>query len=193
MTNAVPKATRGRGRAPLLTAETQKKMLDEITLGATMTDACLLVGVSLAAAMMWVRKGEAQKKGIYREFVKALEQARAKRRRWYRADITRKATERKDWRGIAFIASVTEPEAFGARVHVVVEQELTAAIERLKREFSGEDQLLERALSAIVGETRAGGIAIASSHASDAVAAIGQGVDPASTIAPAAGVLGADL
>ena len=193
MTDAVPKATRGRGRQPLLTPETQKKMLDEITLGATMTDACLLVGVSLAAAMMWVRKGEAQKKGIYREFVKALEQARAKRRRWYRADIAKKATERKDWRGIAFIASVTEPEAFGARVHVVVEQELTAAIDRLKKEFAGENQLLERALSALVGETRAGGTAIASSNASEAVAALSQGIDPASTIAAAVGVPGANL
>lgn len=189
----MPKAIRRRGRQPLLTPDVQKRMLDEITLGATLTDACLLVGVARNTALMWVRKGEAQKKGIYRDFLHALEQARAKRRRWYRADIAKKATERKDWRGIAFIASVTEPEAFGARVHVVVEQELTAAIDRLKREFAGEDQLLERALSALVGETRAGGTAIAASSASDAVAAIGQGIDPTSTIAPATGVPGTDV
>lgn len=189
----VPKAIRGRGRQPLLTPETQKKLLDEITLGASYADACLLVGISPATLLMWRRKGEAQKKGIYRNFLVALDQARAKRRRWYRADIAKKATEKKDWRGIAYLASVTEPEAFAARVHVVVEQEFSAAIDRLKKEFAGDHQILERALSALVGETRSGGTAIAAGDASEAVAALGQSVDPASTIAAAVGVPGADV
>lgn len=180
-----------------------KRLLDEIKLGASNKDACLLVGISPDAFMAWVRKGEAQSKGKYRSFVNQLLGARAERRKSYKIQIQRAALDRKlgekhiagDWRATAFLATVVEKDEFGPRVHLIVEDQLRSAVERLKKEFSGpdDDAILERALSAVAGEVRDGGATEASARASIAFSGLSEESDPASTIRAAAGVPGADV
>lgn len=155
----VPEKRGPRGRPTLIDdPATIKTLIDEIKLGATYTDACRLAGVPLDTFMRWKAKGVGQKKGKYRSFLQTLERARAERRKSYKVQIQKMSIDRKDWRGVAFIASVTEREEFGQRVHVVVEEELRSAIDRLKKEFGAphEHAILERALSALAGEVRDG-------------------------------------
>jgi hypothetical protein len=45
-------------------------------------------------------------------FCNDLELARVKRRDWYRSTITELALAKKDFRGIAWLAAVTEPERY---------------------------------------------------------------------------------
>jgi len=180
-----------------------KALLDEIKLGASNKDACLLVGVSPEAFMAWVRKGEAQKKGKYRKFLNLLEGARAERRKSYKVQIQRAALDRKvgdkhvagDWRATAFIATVVEKDEFGPRVHVIIEDQLRAAIERLKKEFhaSSEDAILERALAAIAGEVRHGGASDSEARPSVSFSGLSEEPDSASAVEPSTRVPGADV
>lgn len=144
-----------QGRKPELTPELEAELLKHIVFGASIRDACLLAGTTVQSVMNWQRKGREKskhRKELYQKFFERLEEAKAKRRQYYRAEIIKLSKTKNDWRGVAFMATVTDPSEFGQRVHVVVEQELASAIERLKREFENEHQILERALSAIVGE-----------------------------------------
>lgn len=128
--------------------------------GATYADAALLAGIGPDVISKWQRKGAASPRSIYGKFVRDLENARAKRREAFRKVITALAVKKNDWRGPAYIASITEPEHFAQRVHIVVEEQLRTAIVRLKAEFNdpAEHEILERALAAIVGEDGEGGI-----------------------------------
>ena len=65
------------------------------------------------------------------------------------------AREKKDFRGILAIAALTEPQEFTPKLHMIVEQQLTEAIDRLKAEFEDEPDLYERILQAIVDGPRA--------------------------------------
>jgi hypothetical protein len=144
-----------RGRRPLLTdPDLRASLLAEIGNGATYADAATLVGITPDVLSLWLRKGREKPRSIYGQFVRDLSEARAKRRKTYRALILKQGNDRKDWRATAFIASVTEREHFAQRVHVVVEEQLQGAIDRLMKEFSSEAEhaILERALAAIAGE-----------------------------------------
>jgi len=157
-----------RGRRTLLNDEDLRtKLLAEVANGATYADAATLVGVTPDTINLWLRKGREKPRSIYGRFVRDLGEARAKRRKTFRALILKQGNDRKDWRATAFIASVTEREHFAQRVHVVVEEQLRGAIERLEREFSSEAEhaILERALAALAGED---GFGAAGSDASSA-------------------------
>ena len=173
------------GRRPYLDADTAKRIIDAVTTGATLKDAATMAGISVKTVLGWVAKGRKQgnvRNKEYAAFVDSMELARAKRRAFFRNKIIQKGDERGDWRAYAFIASVTEPEAFGQRVHVVVEQELTSAIDRLKSEFShaSEIKILERALAAIAGEIGPRRIAENSRDQGEIIDAVGHAVDPPS-------------
>ncbi len=60
------------------------------------------------------------------------------------------ARDKKDFRGILAIAALTKPPEFTPKLHMIVEQQLSEAIDRLKAEFEGEPELYERILQAIV-------------------------------------------
>lgn len=178
-----------------------QQILDEIKLGASNKDACLLAGISPEAFMAWIRKGNAKPKSKYGKFVNQLLGARAERRKSYKIQIQRAALDRKvgerhvagDWRATAFLATVVEKDEFGPRVHLIVEDQLRSAIERLKKEFANDDAILERALSAVAGEARDGGTADAAARTSLAFSGISEESDPASTLSAAAGVPGAEV
>lgn len=190
-----PPKKRGVGRPSALTPEVKEKILNEIKMGATYTDAAQLAGLSPATIAQWIEKGRAGTKKEYVEFVRELDLARVERRRFFRTQILATSKAKGDWRGTAFIATVTEREHFAQRVHVVVEEQLKSAVERLEREFSGEgeQQLLERALGALAGEDRISTTAGSAAFTSRDVLDASEGVDPASTIAAATRIPGADV
>lgn len=189
------KGKRPPGRPSALTPEIKKQLLDEIRIGATYTDAAQIVGLSPNTITQWLGKARQGKGRQYVEFLRDLEKARADRRRYFRTKILALANKKGDWRGTAFIATVTEREHFAQRVHVVVEEQLNQAVERLVKEFSreGDEQLLERALSALVGEDRSRSPVAASALASGALVGAGEELDPSSALEPAAGVPGSDV
>lgn len=180
-----------------------KQLLDEIRLGASNKDACLMTGISPEALMSWVRKGEAQKQGKYRKFLNLLMRARAERRKSYKVQIQKAALDRKlgnkfiagDWRATAFLATVVEKEEFGPRVHVIIEDQLRAAIDRLKKEFHApnEVEILERALSAISGEVRYGRAEDSEESQSVAFTGISEEPDSPPAVEPPVGVPGTDV
>lgn len=178
----VPEVRRKQKGRPTLVDDPDvlRKLMDEIKLGATYTDACRLAGVPVDTFLRWKAKGAGQKKGKYRSFLQLLERARAERRKTYKVQIQKMAVDRKDWRGMAFIATVTEREEFGQRIHVVVEEELRTAIGRLMKEFEAphEHAILERALSAVAGEARDGRTPHATAGEGAAVAGLGEDADP---------------
>lgn len=190
-----PPKKRGVGRPSALTPEVKEKILNEIKMGATYTDAAQLAGLSPATIAQWIEKGRAGTKKEYVEFVQELDLARVERRRFFRTQILTTSKAKGDWRGTAFIATVTEREHFAQRVHVVVEEQLKSAVERLEREFSGEgeQQLLERALGALAGEDRISTTASSAAFSGRDILDAGEGVDPASTIAAATRIPGTDV
>jgi hypothetical protein len=190
-----PPKKRGVGRPSALTPEVKEKILNEIKMGATYTDAAQLAGLSPATIGQWIEKGRAGTKKEYVEFVRELDLARVERRRFFRTQILTTSKAKGDWRGTAFIATVTEREHFAQRVHIVVEEQLKSAVERLEREFSGEgeQQLLERALGALAGEDRISTTAGSSAFKSGDLLDAGEGVDPASTIAASTRIPGTDV
>jgi hypothetical protein len=114
-----------------------------------------MADISEQTLARWRGSGEAEPNSEFGEFCRALEAARVERRRWYRAEVLKFAREKKDFRGILAIAALTEPQEFTPKLHMIVEQQLTEAIDRLKVEFESEPELCERILQAIVDGPRA--------------------------------------
>ena len=63
---------RKRGRPVKLTPEVQKKIVEALTLGNFRTTAARFAGVSYSAFQEWMRKGEKQRKGPFRDFFVAV-------------------------------------------------------------------------------------------------------------------------
>ncbi len=148
MTN--PKANRRVGAPSKLDAATKKTLLDEIRQGASYADAARVSGITPATVIGWRHRGERETEGEYFQFIEDLERARADRRRYYRDTVREHG--KKDWRAIAWLAAVTEPEEFNPKVNIIIEQQFSEAVSRLKAEFAHDPDLLERVIGALVGE-----------------------------------------
>lgn len=68
---------RTRGRPTALTPELQNKICNALRLGCYIETAVTANGVSKQAFYNWLKRGNRQKKGIYREFVDAVQKAMA--------------------------------------------------------------------------------------------------------------------
>ncbi len=146
---AARQSKRSVGAPSKLEPNVKRLLLQSIEGGATCTDAARRAGIDVATFHRWRQRGEFEPAGQYRDFCDDLEFARVQRREWYRTTITDLALAKKDYRGIAWLATVTEPEVFSPKVHLVIEQELRAAVDRLMAEFRDEPDLLERTLVAL--------------------------------------------
>lgn len=87
---------RGRGRPTKLTPELIEKVASIVRVGNYLDTAARFCGIDKVSFYDWMKRGHTQKRGIYRDFLNALEEARAA------ADvrdhaIIAKASE-KDWR-----------------------------------------------------------------------------------------------
>lgn len=147
-----PKSLRSVGAPSKLDAATKKTLLDEIRLGSSYANAARLAGVSPATVIGWRRRGESENEGEYFQFIEDLEGARADRRRYYRMAARDIAEKKGDLKATIWLASVTEPEEFSPQMHVFVEQQFHAAIDRLKQAFAADENLLERVLTALAGQ-----------------------------------------
>ncbi len=63
------------GRPTKLTKETQAKIVEAVRAGAYIETASAFAGIDKASLYAWMKRGNAQTKGIYREFLNAIEKA----------------------------------------------------------------------------------------------------------------------
>jgi len=111
-----------------LTPSVQKKIIDTIKIGATKTDAAAVAGVSRRVIYNWIKKGEEQSAGIYREFVDAMEMARGQGAAYLLGvihdDIKSGGVDSAKW-----LLERTRPDDYGRnRVDVHTESKLTVNV-----------------------------------------------------------------
>ena len=101
------------GRPQKLNAEVQEKIIAAVKAGAFIETAAISAGICRATFQIWLRKGEAQKKGIYRDFFDAVNEAFA--------EVSIKdigliglAAER-DWRAAAYRLEKRMPKEYSDR------------------------------------------------------------------------------
>jgi hypothetical protein len=143
------------GRKSALTKEVKESICATLSAAGTIEDAAIHAGVNDSTVYAWLAKGERQATGPYRDFLEAVKKAKAQRRIALEAGIRKHGS--KNWQALAWLLERTEPKRYAQRVRVHVEEELSDAIERLKRAFADEPDLYERALSALVEGDRSAG------------------------------------
>ena len=145
------------GRPTDLTPALQKTFVKVIRQTGFYRDACIAAGISDTTLAKWRERG-ANGEEPFAGFVRALAAAEAERRLGYIEESKKRGAKKNDPREVHWRAAVTDPDVFSIKHHIVVQQQLDAAIARLKEEFADEPVILERALSAIAGESRRGGV-----------------------------------
>ena len=99
-------------RPTKLTAETQARIVEALENGATRNDAAWVGGITYVTFNNWMGRGEAAKRGIYREFREAVEAAEALARYRHTLVIT-KAAKDGDWRASEAFLKRRDPEHWG--------------------------------------------------------------------------------
>jgi transposase len=88
------------GRPPKLSKEVESTIVNWVAAGNYFDTACSLAGVSKSSGYAWVKAGRAQKRGRYREFLDALNRARAEAETRLLAHIDNQAAG--EWRAAAW-------------------------------------------------------------------------------------------
>lgn len=136
---------RRHGRPSKLSPEVVQRICGLVELCGSLEDAAAKAGVSRATVFVWQRKGQEQKKGPYRDFLDAIEAAKAKRRFNFGAQMQKHGL--KHWQAVAWLAERTDPKHFGLRIKVHVNEELERMMDKLQRRLTPQEY--ERALEAI--------------------------------------------
>lgn len=182
--------TTHKGGAPTkLTPQAQKTFVKIIRNSGFYRDACAAIGIEDSTLARWRERG-AKGEQPYRGFCEALLKAEIDRRQSYLEESKKRGAKKQDAKEIHWRAAVTDPDQFSIKHHVVVQQQLDAAIARLKEEFSGEPDILERALGAIAGESRGRGVGgdAGAEGGGNPEGGDATGVDPLEAITATAGV-----
>lgn len=140
---------RQKGRPTKLTPKLQAAICKELAKSLLpMKYACAKVGIDESTLHRWRTRAEAGETA-YGDFFKAIEEAQAK---GVAAQYQDPSLDAK------FKLKIHDPKTFNPADRVVIENELAGAVARLKERFrNGERISLEDALSAIAGESGAGG------------------------------------
>lgn len=109
-------------RPTKFTAETTKKLIEAISVGATYEHACGYAGVHYDTFNEWMKRGAAAKSGPYSEFSVAIKEAEAKAVIKWSALIDKAATNG-EWQAAAWKLERRYPHIYGKRV-----QEITGNI-----------------------------------------------------------------
>ena len=88
------------GRPSKLTESRMEKLIEALRAGAYRIDACRAAGIHYNTLLAWEKKGEAQEKGEFSEFLDALRKAEAEAVITNVGVITRAAQDG-DWRAAA--------------------------------------------------------------------------------------------
>lgn len=140
-------AKRSRGRPSKLTAELIEKVASIVRAGNYLDTAARFCGVSRVSFHEWMKRGHAQKRGIYREFLNAMEEAQAAADVRDHLRIT-KASE-KDWRAAVEHLKLRNQSRYGARrlevsgpdgSPVQVESSASAGLLELFTKLAGHDE-----------------------------------------------------
>ena len=102
------------GRPSKLTESRMEKLIEALRAGAYRIDACRAAGIHYNTLLAWEKKGEAQEKGEFSEFLDALRKAEAEAVITNVGVITRAAQDG-DWRAAAWFLEHKYPDKW-ARV-----------------------------------------------------------------------------
>lgn len=151
-----PPKKRGRGRVTKLTPDVQEKIIGMMVNAlATPTEAAGALGIGRSTVFTWIVKGEQQTRGIYRDFLNAIAEAKAKRAVVAKARMVELA--KKHHQAADRIMQIAAPATI-PQVRVQVTNELTNAIQRLSKRFGDRPALLDEILGTIAGELGEGGV-----------------------------------
>lgn len=136
---------RPRGRPSKLDPEVTQRLCQYVELCGSLEDAAAKAGVARTTVFMWQQKGREQESGPYRDFLDAIEAAKAKRRFNFGAQMQKHGL--KHWQALAWYAERTDPKRFGLRIRVQVDEELERILRKLEQNLTPEEY--DRALEAI--------------------------------------------
>lgn len=114
----------------------------------TLDDCAASCGLASSTVREWVVRGDRERTGPYRDFAVAIRRARADGSKMLLARIALAGTQDRHWQANAALLAMTEPQ-YAPKVRVAVEEQLTAAADRLSQEFASEPGILRRALRAL--------------------------------------------
>ncbi len=167
------------GAKPKISQEIIDMICEKVAACASVRDAALIAGVDESTVHRWQVRGTAQRSGIYREFCKALERAKAQRRTGLKAQI--RVHARHSWQAAQALGVITDPEEFVPQVRVHVEAQIDGILDRLQAEFLNEPVIYERCLRAVVGMSdalRPRADSVTDGEVVDAVPALPESVEP---------------
>lgn len=104
---------RGRGRPPKLTPELTQQIADVVSTGTYFDTAAVFCGVSKVTLHSWMKRGHEQQRGRYRDFLNAIEQARARADARDHAFISKAAA--KDWRAAEAHLRLRNPSRYNVK------------------------------------------------------------------------------
>lgn len=139
------KTKKQTGRISVLTPALTKNIATRMRAINSLEDAAVHCGVHRSTVFTWLAKGREQKVGPYRDFLDAIERAKAARRIGFAAQLL--SHGKKNWQAIAWLAERTDPQHFGLRIKVHVSEEVERMQDKLQRHLSPEEY--ERALEAL--------------------------------------------
>ncbi len=143
-----------RGRNAKLTPVIQKAYCRQLETGAHAETAANACGLDPSTVYLWLKRGQAEKEGIYFNFFKAVEASRALvvqkllKRAHERTKSRKQGGEGAD--PLPLLAIVDR--RYAPQVRVQVTTELNRALDRLQEEFQNEPKIFERILSCLADE-----------------------------------------
>ena len=119
-----------------LDAVVTQKICDLVRAGNFLEVAGSAAGIHRTTLHRWLRAGKEQERGRYKRFLDAVTKAQAEGEARDVALIAKAASE--DWRAAAWRLERKSPARYGARVQIGVQEELNAALDRLKAGLDAE-------------------------------------------------------
>jgi len=110
---AQPIVKRGRGRPSKITPALIQKIADVVRSGCYLDTAARFCGIDKVTFHSWMKKGHEQKRGLYRDFLNALEEAQAAADVRDHATIT--AASKRDWKAAEVHLKLRHPGRYATK------------------------------------------------------------------------------
>ena len=104
------------GRTPKLTPERSEEVCKYLRAGNYISTSCAAAGIGESTFYAWMKRGEEEKDGVYREFVESVSRARVEAEVRNVALVQRAATG--DWRAAAWFLERSLPAKYGKSTKV---------------------------------------------------------------------------
>jgi transposase len=125
-----------RGRKPKLTAEVFSRIVDLVRIGNHLETAASTCGIHRSTLHRWLEKGEEQARGIYRQFLVAVEKAQGEAEHRDLVQIAKAAQT--DWRAAAWRLERRFPRKYGTQVQATVREEIESMLAHLEKALDAE-------------------------------------------------------